>query len=109
MGLPELIVGSYAIYNIFFHPLRQYPGPWYTKSSRLWFIIKIFRGTVVYDIKQLHDKYGDIVRVAPNELSYTNPDAWQEVYGCNIRQVEKYRKERTVFKKDPMFYSGVFA
>jgi cytochrome P450 len=111
IGLVELVVGiialvgSYAIYNIFFHPLRQYPGPWYTKSSRLWFIVKVFRGTVVYDIKQLHDKYGDIVRVAPNELSYTNPDAWQEVYGRNNRDVGKL----AIFKKDPTFYSGVFA
>ncbi len=77
---------------------------------------------MVYDIKQLHDKYGEIVRVAPNELSYTNPDAWQEVYGVfflpvvtvdyrlnhlgrNNREVGKL----AVFKKDPTFYSGVFA
>jgi len=80
-------VGSYAIYNIFLHPLRQYPGPWYTKVSRLWFIIKVFHGTVVYDIKKLHDKYGDVVRIAPDELSYTNPDAWQEIYGTLIFKI----------------------
>lgn len=78
------------------------------------------------DIKKLHDKYGDVVRVAPNELSYTNPDAWQEIYGTflfpsrlsepsltsigrNVRQIVDDHKETMIFKKDPIFYSGVLA
>ncbi len=30
---------------------------------------------------KLHDKYGPIVRVAPGELSFLNPDAWKDIYG----------------------------
>lgn len=29
----------------------------------------------------LHNKYGTVVRVAPDELSFSSPDAWEEVYG----------------------------
>ncbi|KAI6351423.1 hypothetical protein MCOR25_009942 [Pyricularia grisea] len=30
---------------------------------------------------KLHEKYGETVRVAPNELSFINPEAWNEVMG----------------------------
>ena len=28
----------------------------------------------------MHEKYGEIVRIAPNELSYANKQAWQDIY-----------------------------
>ena len=31
-------------------------------------------------VKSMHDQYGDVVRVAPNELSFTNPAAWKDIY-----------------------------
>jgi hypothetical protein len=31
---------------------------------------------MVRRIMKFHDKYGDVVRVAPNELSYINAEAW---------------------------------
>jgi len=107
-GLLVLLL-CYVLYNIFLHPLRRYPGPWYTAASRFWFITRVYHGTIVYDIKALHDKYGDVVRVAPNELSYVNPDAWQEIYGRNVRQVNGEKKEASVLPKDAEFYSGVLA
>jgi cytochrome P450 len=32
-------------------------------------------------VKALHDKYGPIVRLASDELSFTDPQAWQDIYG----------------------------
>ncbi|GKZ74341.1 hypothetical protein AnigIFM50267_011840 [Aspergillus niger] len=32
-------------------------------------------------IKKLHREYGNIVRIAPNELSFTDGDAWKAIYG----------------------------
>lgn len=29
----------------------------------------------------IHEKYGDIVRVGPNELSFADPKAIREIYG----------------------------
>lgn len=29
----------------------------------------------------LHDRYGDIVRIAPDELAFSHPDAWKDIMG----------------------------
>ncbi|KAM0490942.1 hypothetical protein ACHAP8_011080 [Fusarium lateritium] len=50
----------------------------------------------IYD---LHQKYGDIVRVAPNQLSFGYPEAWDDVMGHRKRgQAEN--------GKDPDFWRG---
>lgn len=30
---------------------------------------------------ELHKQYGDVVRVAPNELAFANPQAWKDIMG----------------------------
>jgi hypothetical protein len=37
-----------------------------------------------YEVKKLHDRYGPVVRIAPGELSYNDPDAWQDIYGNRV-------------------------
>lgn len=76
-----LVLIANAIYNIWFHPLRHYPGPRYAAVSRLWYSSKVFGGHHKYAIKRLHDEYGMVVRIAPNELSYIDPRAWGDIYG----------------------------
>ena len=29
----------------------------------------------------MHETYGEIIRIAPNELSFINANAWQDLYG----------------------------
>ncbi|KAJ5908819.1 cytochrome P450 [Penicillium taxi] len=72
---------STVLYNLRFHSLSGYPGPWYTRGSRLWYIFKVFQGCHKIAIKELHDQYGLVVRIAPNELSYIDPKAWNDIYG----------------------------
>lgn len=57
-------------------------------------------GTSQYPLKAAHDRYGDIVRIAPGTLSYIKPQAWVEIYG--------YKKNGggiANFPKDPAFYN----
>jgi cytochrome P450 len=70
-----------AVYNVFFHPLRRYPGPLSHKISRIPFLRASVGGTLFKKIQNLHEIYGDVVRVSPDELSYTTPSAWKEIYG----------------------------
>ncbi|GKT51125.1 averantin hydroxylase [Colletotrichum spaethianum] len=69
------------IYNLYFHPLRNYPGP------KLWAISRIpwhhtnLKGRISWRIRELHDEYGPVVRIAPDELSYTTSTAWKKIYG----------------------------
>lgn len=64
------------IYNIYFHPLRHYPGPWYRAASRLPYTFSIFQGNATRRVAALHERYGDVVRIAPDTLSYTTAEAW---------------------------------
>ncbi len=68
------------IYNIFLHPLRHYPGPLLWRAARLTWVIHLQRGYLHSDLLALHDKYGPIVRIAPDELSYIDARAWKDIY-----------------------------
>ncbi|GIZ43162.1 hypothetical protein CKM354_000640000 [Cercospora kikuchii] len=39
------------------------------------------RGTLAHKIHALHEHYGSVVRIAPDELSYTSSAAWRKIYG----------------------------
>ncbi|KAI0412481.1 isotrichodermin C-15 hydroxylase [Xylaria grammica] len=86
------------VYNVFFHPLRSYPGPWIRAASRLPYTISIFRGDATQRIKALHDKYGQVVRITPDSLSYTCSQAWSDVYAL------KQSNQNGNLPKDPKFY-----
>ena len=38
-------------------------------------------GTFIHALKTIHDQYGPIVRYSANELSFIDPQAWQDIYG----------------------------
>ncbi|OLN85229.1 putative sterigmatocystin biosynthesis P450 monooxygenase stcF-like protein 1 [Colletotrichum chlorophyti] len=76
-----LLIASRIIHNIYFHPLRHYPGPRLWAATRLpWNLINQ-KGKLAWKIRDLHDKYGPVVRIAPDELSYTSSTAWKKIYG----------------------------
>ncbi|KAL7811088.1 cytochrome P450 [Trichoderma gracile] len=61
-------------------PLSKIPGPTVSKYTSLvlkWKEIKALR--TVY-IHQLHQQYGPVVRIAPNEVSFTSWEALKEIY-----------------------------
>ncbi|CAL1712458.1 unnamed protein product [Somion occarium] len=75
---------SIVVYRLSpFHPLSNIPGPIPNKISMLWMLwIGLQKKRHVY-IKQLHDKYGDIVRIGPNEVSIRDPSAITPLMGAN--------------------------
>ena len=63
------------IYNVYFHPLSQYPGPW-TRTGLLFFSHwVVYKGDTPYDARWLHEKYGDVVRMTPNALTFRTVQA----------------------------------
>ena len=83
-------------YNIYFHPLKKYPGPKYLAASRLPYLKWMYSGTLVPHFQSLHARYGPVVRVAPNELSYINLEALKTIYG--------HRQPGEGFRKNPAFF-----
>lgn len=70
----------HVTYNLYFHPLRDYPGPKLAAATRLPWYRALLGGQISYWTKQLHDQYGPVVRLAPNEISYTTAEAWKDIY-----------------------------
>ncbi|KAL3422646.1 cytochrome P450 [Phlyctema vagabunda] len=69
-----------AIYNVYFHPLSKYPGPKLYAASNLPNALMATNGTIPYKLKALHEKYGHVVRTAPNELVYSDAAAQKDIY-----------------------------
>ncbi|KAJ4361651.1 hypothetical protein N0V85_009383, partial [Neurospora sp. IMI 360204] len=76
-----LYITATTIYNIFFHPLASYPGPLLYRASPIPFAIHHSLGLQAFHTQTLHDKYGPVVRIAPNHLSFTDVRAWRDIYG----------------------------
>ncbi|KIW22463.1 uncharacterized protein PV07_12347 [Cladophialophora immunda] len=43
-------------------------------------VIALQRGSLHRDLLRLHNKYGPVVRTAPDELSYIDAQAWKDIY-----------------------------
>lgn len=39
------------------------------------------RGRLPFHVAELHRRYGPVVRVAPDELAFSSPQAWRDIYG----------------------------
>lgn len=66
-----------ALYNITIHPLCIYPGPKFRSAFHFPTHYEACNGNSAANIKALHDKYGPVVRISPNQLSYASSQAWR--------------------------------
>lgn len=99
-------IGIIAIYNIYFHPLRKYPGPLISSLFHFpQFLVRLGGRDPQCNLK-LHEKYGDIVRVGPDALSFAHPDIWRDVYAKaygekgfprHHRMYANWKNEKSVF------------
>src|ERR1700712_2482139 len=56
------------------HPLAGIPGPLLARVSKVWMAYVAKDGKQHTNIKALHDQYGDLARVGPNEVSVRTVD-----------------------------------
>lgn len=77
------------IYNVFFHPLKRFPGPKLWAASQLPRQFYEIRGTLDFKIRDLHDRYGHAVRLEPNLLSFTDSAGWKDIHGYGAHNLEK--------------------
>ncbi|KAL1734679.1 cytochrome P450 [Schizophyllum commune] len=64
-----------------FHPLAGYPGPILCKITKLYSAWISLGGKQHFHYRRLHEKYGDVVRVGPNELAFFTADAIEPLFG----------------------------
>ncbi|KAH8649184.1 cytochrome P450 monooxygenase [Xylariales sp. PMI_506] len=91
---------AHAFYNLAISPLRHIPGP------KLWAISKIPNAVVQSSgdghkrMLGLHQKYGEVVRISPDHVSFLTPSAWRGLMG--------YQKdEGGENQKDPVFFDAM--
>lgn len=89
-------VGS-AFYSAFFGPLARIPGPKWRALSVVPYVRTLTTGRETDDYPALHQKYGPVVRIAPNEVSFaggaqvSTPFASDEPICYHVSAVELLR------------------
>lgn len=69
-----------VIYRLFFHPLSKVPGPKLAAISNIWQGTHARNGATRRLGQSLHQKYGPIVRVGPNEVWFNSAAAYKKIY-----------------------------
>ncbi|KAK7224491.1 hypothetical protein V2G26_012494 [Clonostachys chloroleuca] len=69
-----------CFHNYFFHPLAKCPGPKLAAISGLWYAKNWLSKRWAFTRLDASKKYGDVIRIAPNELFFTSFEAFEEIY-----------------------------
>ncbi|KAH7028240.1 putative cytochrome P450 [Macrophomina phaseolina] len=64
-----------ATYRLFLSPAAKFPGPRLAALTRFYeyYYDGVRRGQFVWKVKELHEKYGPVVRIGPYELHVSDP------------------------------------
>ncbi|EKM54590.1 uncharacterized protein PHACADRAFT_163000 [Phanerochaete carnosa HHB-10118-sp] len=77
-----VLLTSISLYRILpWHPLYNYPGPFLARLSKWWIVWKGRNGRQHFYMQELHNLYGDIVRIGPNEVSIRDVGAVEPLMG----------------------------
>lgn len=96
-GLLCLKIILTALYNVYLHPLRKYPGPKSAAATNFIFHYKGLTGEEAKWLHQLHQRYGAVVRVSPDRLTYIDSQAWKDITGHHTGRPE-HVKDGAVLK-----------
>ncbi|KAI1610627.1 cytochrome P450 oxidoreductase [Exophiala viscosa] len=77
------LLGLWVVFQLFSYlrdPLRDIPGPFWARFTRLWYLREIANGQFEKTNIALHRKYGPIVRISPHYYSIDDPEAIKTIY-----------------------------
>ena len=74
---------GYLALNRFNRGLNNYPGPFLASITDWWRFWDVYNRRAEWTHVALHEKYGDVVRLGPNLLSFGDPKALKTIYGLN--------------------------
>jgi hypothetical protein len=80
---------AYVVYQRHVHPLAKYPGPFFASISNFWKVQTVLPHNFHREILRCHETYGPIVRIGPNDLSFSTPDAIAPIYKSSGRLMPK--------------------
>lgn len=122
--LSLLLLFCHGVYNKYFHPFANIPGPFLAAVSPLWMMRAVYGKKLNRDVKKLHDQYGmidnpngpahlkrslsgkpclhsilrigDVVRLGPSTLSFAALKAQQEVHNSRTPDGKYFTKFGTI-------------
>ncbi|KAK0639104.1 putative cytochrome P450 [Cercophora newfieldiana] len=97
------------LYNLLLHPLRSFPGPLLNRISPFPYALLLPTGRAPQHIHRLHEKYGPVVRIAPNHLSFTDARAWRDIYGLHSPPGSIEKVEKVENHKAPIWYRSLLS
>jgi hypothetical protein len=82
-SLLSLTFTTYLLSNYFNRGLNKYPGAFLASITDCWRFWIVYKRRPEVEHIKLHSKHGDVVRLGPNCLSFSNPKALKGIYGLN--------------------------
>ena len=70
-----------VLWNKYQSGLVSIPGPTTAAYTKLWRVYSVWRGSAHLDAINLHKRYGNLVRIAPNHVSVADPKWIPVFYG----------------------------
>jgi hypothetical protein len=61
--------------------LNKFNGPFLVSFTNLWKVWYAYKSSQEQTYVNFHRKYGDIVRIGPNDLSFAGPQVLHDIYG----------------------------
>jgi hypothetical protein len=75
-------INEFIVYSFYTSPLANVPGPKMYAVTKWWMVWTYFTNKRTKTIHKLHQKYGPVVRVGPNELVFSGQEPMKVIYGA---------------------------
>lgn len=89
----------------YFTPLASVPGPWLAKFTSLPLKLQVLRARRAQHIHDLHQMYGPVVRIAPNEVDVSDLRGYNAIHkiGNGFHKSQWYPRFRTAYADQDVF------
>lgn len=83
-----------AIYRLYFSPIAGFPGPKIAALTR-WYetYYDVFApggGMYMWEVEKMHQKYGPVVRINPDELHFSDFEFYNTIYASAPAKRDRY-------------------
>lgn len=79
-ALGAIVLAFHYVVAYLHSPLKKIPGPLLAKFSNIWRFYNHYGQTHIETQKELHKKYGDVVRLGPNTVSIADASLLKTIY-----------------------------
>ena len=72
--------GVQVVWAGYTSPLAKLPGPWYSRYTNLVLRYQVLSGRRIFYVDKLHQQYGGVVRIAPNEAAVSDTGGVTQIH-----------------------------